>query len=126
MYADIGPVEAVFQAYRRGSVHETQGRLAALDDGHLMFTRKSVVLLALQERRPKMLEMILNERGGFPYEFYFIEEADRVEEDQDPETFRVLEQSILRKHDPRLRPGCGTDDETAATFDRGGKLPVNW
>jgi hypothetical protein len=64
--------------------------------------------------------------GGFPYEAYFVDEADRVEERQDPETFRVLEQSTLRQCYPRLPPGPRNDGDPAATFDRGGKLPVDW
>ena len=125
MFADIGPFEAVFQAYRRGSVNETRDRLAALNKEHIKYVRGSLAFLALHECQAKTLEMCLNQDDGFPYEAYFVDEADRVEEGQDPETFRVLEQSDLRKHYPRLPPGPGRDGGPAATFDRGGKLPVD-
>lgn len=125
MIADVGPLEAVFQAYRRGSVYETQDRLADLKDEHIEDMRGSVAILALQDHRAKMLEMCLSQ-GGFQYEVYFIDEADRVQKSQDPETIRVLEQSELWKRWPRFRGQCGTDDETARTFDVGGKLPVDW
>jgi hypothetical protein len=126
LFADIGPFEAVFQAYRRGSVSKTRDGLAALDEKHVKWMRSCVALLALQQREAKTLEMCLNLEGGFPYEAYFVDEADRVEESKDPETFRVLEQSGLRQYHPRLPPGPGKDGDSAATFDRGGKLPVDW
>lgn len=86
-----------------------------------------MALLALKKRQAKMLEMCLNLEGGFPYEAYFVDEADRVEESKDPETFRVLERSTLREYYPRQPPGGpGRDDNPAATFDRGGSLPVDW
>lgn len=88
--------------------------------------RGSLAFLALKERQAKALEMCLNHDDGFPYEAYFVDEADHVEKSQDPETFRVLEQSDLREHYPRLPPGPGKDEDPAVTFDRGGKYPVDW
>lgn len=126
MFADIAPFKTVFQAYRRGSVDETRDGLAALAENHVKWMRGSVAFLALQDRRSKMLEMCLNLKGGFPYEAYFVEEADRVEESKDPETFRVLERSTLREYFPRQAAGPGRDENPAATFDRGGKLPADW
>ena len=126
MPADIEPFEAVFRAYRKSSVNETRDRLGVLDEEHVKWMRASLASLALQERQATTLEMCLNQPGGFPYEAYFVDEADRVEKSQDPETFRVLEKSTLRKYYPRLPPGPVRDDNPAATFDRGGKLPVDW
>ena len=126
VFADIKPFEDAFKAYREGSLNEIRDRLAALSKEHVKFMRASLATLALQERQAETLEMCLNQDGGFPYEAYFVDEADRVERSQNPETFRVLEQSDLREHYPRPPPGPGKDGDAGATFDRGGKLPVDW
>ena len=87
--------------------------------------KTSLAFLALQERRPDVLKLCLDE-GGFPYEAYFIIEADELDEKKDPETFAVLEQSRFRRLMPRKPPGEVKSDNPAAVFDRGGKFPVEW
>jgi tetrahydrodipicolinate N-succinyltransferase len=121
-YSDITPFEAAFKSSRSDEVDHTREKLAAIDEEHARSMRKSVALLALQNRQAKMLEMCFEQK--FPFEAYFIDEADRVEESKDPETFRVLEQSTLREQFPRLTGPL--IEHGPGAFDRGGKYPVDW
>jgi hypothetical protein len=105
--------------------------------------RKSQAFLALQERRADVLKLCLD-KGNFPYESYFEDEANMVGPEKDPETFKVLEESHFRKIYPRKDKslgGLGEDEspalsrraerekellERAAQFDEGGSHPVDW
>ena len=50
------------------------------------------------------------DQGGFAFEHYFEEAADRFQNaSDDPETFKVLEESEFRKQYPRQAP-CNEED----------------
>ena len=125
--SDTNPFEAVFKAYRTGSTDDVRDKLASLSDEHAKCIRKSLSLLALQERRADVLKLCLDQ-GGFPYEAYFEDEANVVDENKDSETFEVLEQSRFRQVYPRRPPGNVVDDEEEEPFpfDTGGSHPVEW
>jgi hypothetical protein len=84
----------------------------------------------LQDRRSAILKLCLDQ-GGFPFEHYF---EDAANASDDPETFKVLEESRFRKIFPRrVPPGEGDSEEEfegekdpSAVFDQGSRLPVNW
>lgn len=107
---------------------------------------KSLAMLALQERRADILKRGMD-RGEFPYEAYFEDEANTVDEEKNPETFQVVETSDF----PRLYPkpdgteessdsdtdsGVGYNDDVkqfelarnraARDFGVGGRYPVYW
>ncbi|QIX02278.1 hypothetical protein AMS68_007795 [Peltaster fructicola] len=131
---DVSQLEAVFQAYKTGSLNDVKAKLAELTDNTAMYVRKSLCFLALRDRNAKMLKFCMDE-GGFPYESYFEDEANRVDPAKDPEVDAVLEQSEFRKMYPR-RPAPGDaedgDDDSvlsydpAKEFDEGGSHPVDW
>lgn len=119
--------------------------MSVLSEEHATNVRKSLAMLALQERRADILKMCMD-YGGFLYEGYFEDEANRVEEEKDPETFRVLENSgfcqLYPKPDDTQQnsdsdddSGMGYDDQElddrartriAADFDVGGQYPIDW
>ena len=109
--------------------------------------RESLAYLAVKERRPTLLELCFER--GFRYEGYFEDEANAVKREEDPETFRVLENSEFRKAYPRKDAGAAHDidsededssdsgyddpdqdelarDRAAEDFDEGGRFPVEW
>ena len=90
-------------AYRNGSLNDIRDTLRPLNEEHAKCARKSISFLALQERQAEVLEFFLDE-GGFPYESYFEDGANRVKEGDDPDTFRVLEESRFRVIYPRGDP----------------------
>jgi hypothetical protein len=100
MLNDITPIENVFTAYRTGDVDEVQASMARLSDEHATLVRKSLSMLALQDRRAGVLKLCLDQ-GGFAYEHYFEDAANQVSESEDPETFEVLENSRFRQIYPR-------------------------
>ena len=87
-----------------------------------------------------MLQLCFEE--PFPYSSDFEDEADRVDEHKNPETFQVLEESHFRRIYPRKPPriranskDCTYGDDNdekdkdtnpAAVFDAGGRYPVDW
>jgi hypothetical protein len=88
----------------------------------------------LLDRRSDILRLCLDQ-GGFPYEHYFEDAANRFQDaPDDPETFKVLEESEFRKIYPRRAPRNEEDIEEesdgeadpSAVFDEGGRLPVDW
>ena len=76
-----------------------------------------------------MLKFFLDE-GGFPFEAYFHDEAEDVNEEMDPETFEVLEASRFRKLVPKKTPREHEEDlassDPAVIFDKGGRFPIPW
>lgn len=91
-------------------------------------------MLALLERRAAVLKLCLDQ-GGFAFEHYFEDAANEMQDaNDDPETFQVLEESGFRKRYPRPAPrpegadeeGSEQDENPAAVFDQGGRLPVDW
>ncbi|OCK72959.1 hypothetical protein K432DRAFT_411165 [Lepidopterella palustris CBS 459.81] len=85
---DATPFEEVFKAYRMGNIDDIKTKLDILGEEQAKFVRKSLALLAMQERRSGILRLCLH-LGGFAYERYFGDEVNRVNEDHDPETFKV-------------------------------------
>lgn len=131
MSTDAKPFEEVFTAFRTGTVEDVKAKLAPLDEKYVGDIRKSLALYALQCRRADVLKLCLD-KGGFAYEHYFEDEADRVDPKTDPKTFKVLEKSHFRQLYPRLTgpPDDGYDPNGSyhpeRVFDRGGKYPVDW
>ena len=86
------------------------------------------------DRRSDILKLCLDQ-GGFAFEHYFEEAADRFQNaSDDPETFKVLEESQFRKLYPRQAPRNEEDveeesegeEDPSEVFDKGGRLPVIW
>lgn len=158
---DASALEAVFNAYRYGSLNDVKSKMAFLQDAQIpnegiTGMKKSLMLLSCQERRPDVLKYCLDE-GGFPIEGTMEDEAKSVDAGKDPQTFNTLWQSRqfqqiqegdeynrrLRKE--RAAPGnrrvkkwkkgkngnlvpctCGAPPGAEATFDVGGRFPVDW
>lgn len=119
---DTAPLEAVFKAYRYGVLDDVKTKLASLDGVLAEAVKKSLALLALQERKNDVLKFCLDE-GGFRFERAFWDEANRVRGKKDLETFNILEQSEFRRCHPR---GIGAPPGVEASFDIGGRFPVDW
>jgi hypothetical protein len=65
----------------------------------------------LQDRRSDILKLCLDQ-GGFAYEHCFEDAADSFQNaNDDPETFKVLEESEFRKIYPRQPPRNEEDAE---------------
>jgi hypothetical protein len=145
---DATPFEDVFKTYRKGSLDEVKQKLDALPKEYERGIRKIQAFLALQDRRADVLKFCV-EKDDFPYEAYFEDEANMVEPEKDPETFKVLEESQFRKVYPRRAKNPDSERvekssgaprlrlsgkakrektlmEIAATFDVGGSHPVDW
>ncbi|KAI1075723.1 hypothetical protein F5B20DRAFT_559161 [Whalleya microplaca] len=124
---DVTPFEQVFAAHRTRNVESVKARLNAIDERHAKPLRKLLALRALLDRQPEVLKLCLD-MGGFAYESYFEDEANRVKEEVDPETFKVLEGSEFRKLYPRRNKEDldDDDDEPSGVFDEGGTHPVDW
>ena len=92
---DASALEAVFKAYRYGSLDDVKTKLALLEDvpiGAIKEIEKSLALLACQERRADVLKYCLDQ-GGFPIDPTMRDEAKSVDAEKDPETFIVLQQA---------------------------------
>ena len=129
-----GFCEDVFAAYRTGGVDQVKASLDRLSEEHANYVRKSLAQLASQDRRSHILKLCLDQ-GGFAFEHYFEDAADRFQNaSDDPETFKVLEESEFRKLYPQLAPRNeeGVEEESegeedpSVVFDRGGRPPVDW
>ncbi|EON63462.1 hypothetical protein W97_02690 [Coniosporium apollinis CBS 100218] len=133
-FSDATPFENVFAAYRTGDVDQVKASLDRLRDEHANYLRKSLAVLALQARRSGILKLCLYQ-GGFAFESYFVDAADKFQNaSDDPETFKVLEESRFRELYPRSTARTEEDSEEESegeedpseVFDEGGKLPVDW
>lgn len=131
---DSAPFEEVFTAYRTGDVDEVKACLARLSEKHAGFVRKSLATLALQDRRSRILKLCFDQ-GGFAYEHWFEDAANKFQNaSDDPETFKVLEESRFRQLYPRKAPrtkadseeGLEGEEDPSAVFDKGGEFPVDW
>lgn len=134
---DTAPLEAVFLAYRHGTLEEVKTKASLLEGSTAEGVNDSLALLALQERRADVLRFCLDARGTrrFPFQalFVFRNLADSVDVEKDPETFQALEQSQFWKQYPR-RPHyvrkraerAGAPSSVAKSLDIGGEFPVNW
>ena len=141
--ADVTPFENVFKTYRKESVNEVSKNLEALPREYEPGIRKSLSFLALQDRRADVLKLCI-EKGDFPFESYFEDEANTVKPGEDPETYKVLEESHFRKVYPKRDQSPGLVGsvkalelsgnykqnqerrERARKFDEGGSHPVDW
>lgn len=83
--------------------------LSKLSDGHAWHMRKSLALLALQERNVIVLRRLLDD--GIEIEEPFEDEVRRVQRKQDPETHKLLRdyaaQILGRPWAARKRPRNG-------------------
>ena len=88
----------------------------------------------MQDRRSDILKLYLDQ-GGFAFEHYFEDAADRFQiVSDDPETFKVLEESEFRELYSRRAPRNEGDveeelegeEDSSEVFGRGGRLPVGW
>ena len=86
------------------------------------------------DRRSDILKLCLDQ-GGFAFEHFFEDAADEFQNaSDDPETFKVLEESEFRKIYPRQPPRNVEDaeeesegeEDPSGVFDKSGSLPVNW
>ncbi|KAJ9637274.1 hypothetical protein H2199_007561 [Coniosporium tulheliwenetii] len=108
---DVTLFEDVFATYRTGDVDQVKASLARLTDEHAKYLRKSLAVLALQDRRSGILKLCLDQ-GGFAFEHYFVDAADKFQNaSDDPETFKVLEESKMRELYPRSAPHTEEDSE---------------
>jgi hypothetical protein len=112
-----------------GTINDVKTKLNVLEEEQAKSVRKLLALLSLQERHSEIPKLCLT-LDGFAYKGYFEDEANRVSEDHDPETFKVLEESDFRKKYPRRAPGTeeydGDDEDPSGVFDVGGSHPVEW
>ena len=123
---DTTALEAVFQAYRHSTLDDVKNKLALLEGTPsiaIETVTKSLALLACQDRRPDVLKYFLDQ-GSFPIEATLEDEADSVDPEEDPETYKVLRES--RQLKPVARPQDGVWQDAATAFDRGGRFRVDW
>jgi hypothetical protein len=135
---DITPFEDVFTAYRTGDIAEIKDKLDRLNEENVEYLRKSLAMLALQERKADILKFCFEK--SFAYENYFVDEANRVQADKDadPELVKVVEESEMRKMYRWVAPRDEDDDwdedseeeeldeDPCGVFDYGGKYDVGW
>jgi len=136
--------EKVFTEYYKDDLESVKSGLAKLETQHANYIRKFLAFLALKERRAEVLRYCLEE-GGFAFEGYFEDEADRyqnqcVKERRKGEDvlWRVLEGSEFRRLFPWKEgeegeggegdgEGDGEEDvDSSEDFDVGGRFPVEW
>jgi len=93
---------------------------------------KSLALLALQERQVEVLKLCFAYGDSWQTNA-FEDEANRVDKDEDPEVFEVLEAARFRELYPRkeARPRSKKqrrrdNNDPATAFDVGGSHPVDW
>lgn len=104
MPIDETPFENVFKAYRTGDVEEVKPSLDLLSKEHANYVRKSLAILALQDRRSAILKLCLDP-GGFQFEHHFEDAVNAFQNASDVlETFKVLGESKFRKIFPRRAP----------------------
>ena len=83
--------------------------------------RVSLVVLALQDRRARILKVCLEQLQNFPAKAYHRELVDQVEEGKDPETFKVLQQTSFRK-----RCDAHYDYKPWDIIEEGSFVPIKW
>lgn len=116
-----------------GTVHDIGSQLHSLDQSQIPTQgvrglRKSLALLACQERHAEALELCL-EQGGFTVESILFDAADAVVQTEDPETYRVIWScpDLLQLRQARDSYAEKTrNNDPAVAFDRGGRFPVEW
>ncbi|KAI0855886.1 hypothetical protein F4860DRAFT_494901 [Xylaria cubensis] len=116
---DAAPFESIFKAYRIGTFSDVLTQHDNLEAKEAQYIRKLLAMRALRDKRPDVLRFCL-EKGGFEYDEKFKEEANKIWNQEHPETFGVLEASEFRRLNPRGR------DPPSVVFDVGGALPVDW
>jgi hypothetical protein len=97
---DCTSFEAVFKTYRRGSLTDVKAQVEALSKEYETGVRKCLACLALQDRRADVFQFCLDKRN-FPYESYFVDGANAVPPEEDPEDFKVLEEPNFRQIFPQ-------------------------
>jgi hypothetical protein len=118
---DPATIKPVFTAYRSNASHEDlQIAINSIKKPHNQdWTKLCLVQLALEDRKAKTLEWLLDEQGfGLPHEF--VHEANCVDPATDPETFRVLEEAKFRETWPRRPP---TPEEPEEEYDESKDIP---
>ncbi|KAI0187896.1 hypothetical protein EV127DRAFT_435557 [Xylaria flabelliformis] len=116
---DAAPFESIFKAYRIGTFSDVLTQHDNLEAKEARYIRKLLAMRALLDKRPAVLRFCLK-KGGFEYDEKFKEEANKIWNQEHPETFGVLEASEFRRLNPRGR------DPPSVVFDVGGALPVDW
>lgn len=82
-------------------------------------------MLALQDRRSRVLKFCFDE--GFTFQGFFIDAANDFQNaSNDPDTFKVLEESKMRELYPQFPPSVGGNKPPEEDFDEGGDHEVNW
>ena|SRR5579871_4243346 len=139
---DVTPFMEVLKSYRKGDDQEVQVKLSTVEEMFRKDMCGSVALLAVTERRSKVLKDCLED--GFILMPDFIKAADEAEvQNDDPETTKVIQESQIRKAygPPKVNADGSARDRFAdeakerkerldkinvAAFDIGGALPVQW
>ena len=126
MVLDTTPFVEVLNSYRKGDDEEMQARLSRVEERFREDMRGSMAMLALMERRSKVLKDCLE--GGFVVMPWFIKAADEAEAlNDDVETIKVIQDSRIRSARDRFRELAERRAQIdPSVFDKGGKLPVDW
>lgn len=123
--SDTTPFIEVLNSYRKGD-EEMQTRLSRVEKRFREDMRGSMAMLALMERRSKVLKDCLE--GGFIITSWFIKAADEAEAlNDDVETIKVIQDSRIRNARDEFRE---LEERRAkidsSVFDKGGKFEVDW
>ncbi|KAH8667476.1 hypothetical protein BGZ60DRAFT_409339 [Tricladium varicosporioides] len=122
---DAKPFKEVFAAYRTGDIPEIKAKLDKLNEEHAGYARESLAMLALQDRRSKVLKFCFDE--GFTFHGFFIDASNEFQNaNNDPDTFKVLEESKMRELYPRCPPSVEDNKPPEKDFDEGGDYEVSW
>ncbi|EMR65847.1 hypothetical protein UCREL1_7166 [Eutypa lata UCREL1] len=106
-------------AKKMGRIEEDiKARVDGMQESRVPYALRMLAMQALLDRRPGILKICLD-RGGFEYESNFVDRANTLNEEKDPETFKVFQESNFRKLHPRRQ-------HPAFATDVGGKYPVDW
>ena len=99
---DTSALEDVFKAYRHSTLDDVKNKLALLDGMPEIVVetmKKSLALLACQDRRPDVLKYFLD-LDDFPIEATLEDEADSVDPEKDPEDLQRFYWNLV--HSSRL------------------------
>lgn len=137
---DTSPPEDVFKAYRHGTLEDVKTKAGLLNGAVGEGVNNPLALLAVQERRADVLKFCLEtiDPKRLPYMILsnFCHEADSVNAQEDPETFKTVQESKFSKRFPlanqrvirrgKKRMIVGAHPGVEKSFDVGSRFPVNW
>ncbi|KAH8646733.1 hypothetical protein BX600DRAFT_555689 [Xylariales sp. PMI_506] len=115
---DSTPFEQVFSAYSAGDLDGIKSIFDGMEQKLIPYMLRMLAMQSLLERRSVPLKFCLD-RKDFVFENKFMAKADWVREEDDPKTYKVLQES---KYSEIKRQWLR---ENAAKFDAGGEFPVD-